>query len=307
MAVTAFNVVSTSGGIDHDGHSTLRAVWQCRTNDTLDQAWTVLTHAVANLPAYWTGMDNATNANCFIQSIGDASLQEEQGSRRVWLVPVTYSTKPAGGDGTSSRPLSPFTTPIVEPWRISGTFVRDEKATRTDKDGNLITTLGTLEPREVRIPSGFDTLHLEGATANISMSTRASAIWHVNSATIWGLQPRQLLMTGWSYDIRRHGTTGYVYHSLDFWISTEPGGFDESFHNLSFKKLNTAWALGLAEEEKLLPICDTAGMPVHEPHPIDENGDSCAPGDEPVITPEAIPEFDFTTLGFPDPLPGPFV
>lgn len=304
MAITSTQVTETHGGVDGDGHRTYTAEYRIISNDSSDCVETVITAVIAATPTTWV-FGNDSNANMFCASIGPAKLREKDASRRVWDCPVVYSTKPLGGDGSSSRPLSPFTSPTAEPWRISGSFVEGEKQTTLDRNGLPITTRGTEELKSFSVPYGHDTLHLEGASATISLSTRAQAVFRTNSQTIWGLQPRQLLLMNWRYDIKRHGTADYAYHVLDFLINYE--FWTEKWINASFKQYNTGWTAARPATEKLVPILDKTGMPVHEPFPIDNLGSPVVIGSPLINEDEVIPEFDFTTLGFPDPLPGPFV
>lgn len=310
MAVTSTKLVSTTGGIDGDGHINLTANWEVYTDSRTDNAYTILLAVIAASPATWNAggqHGSGTNANCGIQSIGQAQLANVDDTARKWTCPAVYSTKPLKGPDSSSRPLTPFTTPLAEPWRISGTFERTDKIVLVDQFGAPITLAGTLEIKAVTIPGGHDTLHMEGHTAFISIPDRAQAIFHCNASEMWGLEPRQLLMIGWAYEIVFHAGTAYVRHALDWSINYD--GWNESILNVSHKKKNPDYNPSTMTPDKfLLPYLDALDQPFTDPGgPLDQDGN---PVDNPDDCFEqerlVIHEFDFLSLGFPDPLPGPF-
>lgn len=310
MALTP-RIASTTSSIDSEGHVYLTINWEVQvTTDVTPgmDAWTVIQAVRAVSPAFFT-VGAVSAANAFIQGIGPATARDD-GDRQIWTCPVPYSTKPIGstnGSGAgASNPLSPFTTPMAEPWKISGSYIRGETLTYLDKDDAFITLLGTEEIKAVNVPGGNDTLHMEGYTATIDLGLRAEAIFKTNSALMWGLEPRQLLLVAWQYDIRRYAGGQCVYHVLDWEINY--GKWNDVFRNASFMKVNPTYNPTTDPiEKRLTSILGDDDLPIHEPHPIDEDGVPCDLASAPTITAEAIKEFDFLSLGFPATLPGPFV
>lgn len=308
MAVSSIKLVATSGSITADGHIDLTATYDVYTTDAdSDLAWTVLSAVDAYIPDYWVvGNDNLTVA--VPHQIGEAVLTDEH---KKWRVPVRYSTKPLpGGAGAGFGPKNPYgtggTTILDEPWRISGTYVGTTKATSTNRFGATIRLAGTEELKELEVPDGYDTLRLEGATADISLPSRAQAMFKCNSVTMWGLTPRQLFLAQWVYEERFYAGVPYIWNSLEFWIKyTE---WTERFWNASRKQINPDYvAATMSPEEFLIPILDAAGLPVTTPHRLDAAGVACEIADTYLNEQEVIDEFNFLTLGFPATLPGPFV
>lgn len=310
MAITP-RIVGTTGGIDSDGHLSLDIVYEVQVTTDITSttdAWTVLQAVYAVAPATYT-VGSSTASNAFAQKMGPANLREA-GDRQIWTCPVSYSTKPVGmtnsGGGGVTTLADIYTTPIAEPWKISGTYLRGDALTITDKDGNFITTLGTEEIKAIQIPSGYDTLHMEGYTATIDLQTRAQCIFHCNSVPMWGLIERQLLLVSWQYDIRRYAGGQCVYHSLDWEIKYAK--WNDSFRNVSFKKINPDYNPAVDPRSKrLVTVFGKDDLPITEPEPIDADGNPCELAAAPVVTVKAVPEFNFLAIGFPVTLPGPFV
>lgn len=294
--------------IDPDGHQNHVITYEVLVNDKAnDDAWVVV-QAVAAVLTTTYAHGTSTNANAFIQGIGPATQRDSPTDFQKWICPATWSTKPIGSSNgnTGSTPLDVYTSPINEPWKFSGSYLRGTRVLNIDRNGDLTFLAGTEEIKSGEIPFGNDTLHMEGHTATISLGTRAQAIFHCNETTIWGLTPRQLLLVAWNYDVVKYGNgLQAVHHSLDFEINYET--WTDRLRNASFMQVNAFWD----EEnddivERLIAIRGADGHPVAEPHPIDESGFACDLADAPINEWERIPEFDFTTL-FPTTLPGPFV
>lgn len=311
MALTVRIAATSADGIDSEGHITLTIHYEIQVSIPTagTDAYSVLAAVYAVAPvAYTVGSVDAPNALC--QRIGPVAVREAN-DRQIWTCPAVYSTKPLGSSNGSggSSPTNPYTTPLAEPWKISGSYVREDSVTTKDKDGDAIETSGTKELKAVTRPDGYDTIHLEGYTAYISLPDRRDCVYHCNEVAMWGLQPRELFLAAWQYDVRRYydgGMQQAVYHSLVFWV--KKGGWNEVFRNASLMKINPDYVAGTDPiAKRLLPILGADGTPVTEPHPIDSTGAPCEFASAPEITSEVIPEFNFLTLGFPVTLPGPFV
>lgn len=303
MAVTTINLVSTSGSISPDGHIDLTANYEVFTSSASDLAYVVLAAVDAYIPATWPDLAYAVP-----HRIGEATQVAEH---KKWNVPVLYSTRPLpGGVGAGFTIKNVYGTDskiiLDEPWRISGTYVGTTRGATKDIDGNPIVTLGTEELKVREVPDGYDTLRLEGASANISLPTRAQAVKKCNSATMWGLTPRQLFLENWAFEIRYYAGTAYIWNALDFWIKYDE--WTERFWNASKKKINPDWNPFLDEpEDRLTAILGYDKLPITEPQLIDATGAPCDPDDAVELAYEVIGEFNFLTLGLPPTLPGPFV
>lgn len=113
------------------------------------------------------------------------------------------------------------------------------------------------------------------------------------------------LLVHWNYGLQRHGNTQYVHHDLRVEINYE--GWNETFLDAGVYQFHP----GNGEGKKWAGINDQRDFGLKFTF-LDNNGlrlpdaDVMA-GNFKTITGEVIPQIDFHTLGFPDPLPGPFV
>lgn len=301
MAVTETKLALLTGSVDGDGHKNYQAIYHVYVSTSLDGPDTVINAVIAVAPATWTfGNDN--NLFLSVTGIGQAQLIDMPGTQRKWQVPVSYSTKPIPGTASHSWALDPFTSPTAEPWKVSGTFVRGQRFTYHDKNGNLITLQGTNELKGVEIPDGHDTVHLEGWTSGIDLPDRSDAVFHVNSLAMWGLSARTILLLNWTFQLFHRGSDEYVFNVFDFEIKRDI--WNEEYLNASYKKVNPNWATGEPLSKKLMSITDYGGQP--ELHPIDADGNECEFSAAPLNIAAVLQEFNFLTLGIPNPLPGPF-
>ena len=316
MTVLQVKPVSSVGGIGEDRHQQFIVTYWMQTDTANDGPWTIINAAGAPRwgDAYQFGNDY--NPYCFCRSVGNPQLIDEVNDRLNWHTPYNYTTKPpgggiggAGGGNTSSSLL--FQSPLDEPWRISGSYARGTKLVDRDNRG-IPLLLANFEIKTTEIPIGQDTLHLEGPTQLISMPLRRRSVFHVNSTEIWGFEPRQLLLVNWGFDVRYFGKEPYVYHAMDWEINYET--WDVKYMNASLKE----WTkVNIDGDKKLMPILDNAGMPVTKPWPLAVNIPGYAdgeklleihlPGSIKYDTRQVIAETDFHEIGFPDPLPGPFI
>lgn len=232
-----------------------------------------------------------------------------------WQVTVTWSSK-----STERAKTSPRLNPIDDPPVISGSFLGERVTAIRDKDGNPIVNAAA-EPYLDSPPTvlgNTDTLRISYHTAQIDLAQRAQYVGAVNQSTIWGLQPRQALLTRWDYSVKYAGDLEYIAHSFEFHIK-----FDET------PASNVCKGEGLADKPGWYTILPNRG---YSPYKIADDYNSKTlkrdGEDNPVTTPVSLlcngtentdpateywnvfaveKERDFTAIpGMPNPLPGPF-
>lgn len=310
MSATSVTTLRSVGGIDDEGHQDYTVDYHVKTNSVNDGPYVAInaTGVARWGDAYSYGSES--NAYAFCRRLR-ADYAKYPDDRLNWIVQAYYTTKPYGGySGSRGGELTStglFQSPLDEPWKISGSYVRLTRVTDRDRNGDAITN-SAHEPKVAEVPYGHDTLRLEGPSATLSLSTRAQAMFAVNSATIWGLTARQLMMTSWTYDIRYYGTQAYVHNSLEFEINY--AGWNEVFVDAGFREY-----VGkdiVTNKPIYRQILSSNGVPVTSPVLLGGDGliisdDDVTAGSYYTITKQVIGEFDFTTLGFPSVLPGPFV
>jgi len=235
MSVTEVRpFANTHGGVDAEGTHTYTNVYIVLTDDKDDGADTARgAGAVAlGLPDYndsWAwGNDSNSNALAKTRSADIASLDETSPYYRKWKVTIGYTTAgqsrdPAGGGGSGSGSEEGIQDPLLEPWKLSGSYIQTTRRTSVDKNGANVTNSAD-EPILFDVPSGYDSLIMNGNTATISLTTRAANVTKSNSTAMWGLAVRQVYLNQWSWDIAYRGTTPYFVNRLEWWIARPISG-----------------------------------------------------------------------------------
>lgn len=294
--------LSTEETIDSEGHQTYTSRYRVQSDDPYENPISV--REAIGIPDYGDeyGWGGVYNLDAFCNNKHTAFWKEED-SHLFWIVTTTHSTKPSnrsrsGGSGGGGIQ----TNPLLETWKISGSYVQGTRLESKHTDGRPIIN-SAKEKKEIEVPDGYDTLNLEGPSPTISLSTRAQAVFHCNSTAIWGLSPRMLLLPQWQYEILHHGPLEYVYHRLTFWIKYTL--WDDDFLDVGTRELVDATIADVSKRYKPITFRGT-----HDSHLLNGAGrlvDLTILPDGFTMPCKAIKEFDFTALGFPDPLPGPFV
>lgn len=296
MSVSSVTQVSVVASEDIDGNSTYVVTYRVIVTAATDGPRTCFASGL--LPGYGSTYSFGSDSNlwAFYRYYSNFRWEDDK-HRLAWLVDITFDTKP-----TTTKPQSPWQNPLDEPWKVSGSFTDLQLEVDRDRNGNKICNSSD-EPKTRVIPYGHDTVHLEGYSATISLSQRAQAVKHVNSAAIWGLAARKVLLRTWSYQIVYNNSDPFVKHVMDFEINYD--GWNENF-------------IDAGTRTKLV----VGGTPYYTPitnKDIKERGEVYLDGSGQILntttTPagytlsfEAIDEFDFLTIpSFPNPLPGPFV
>ena len=291
--------------IDGEGWKTYTATYDVTCTDPYELPDDV--SFAAGVPSwgdYFTwGSGGNYNAFCNGKHIARDS---KDASNLQWVVTCTFTNKP--GARRSRNAGNVPTSPLDEPWKVGGSFVSGTRVTNIDKDGLPIITSG-LEPKYFDVPDGYDTLSLEGSSLIMPLTTRAQAVLHANSATIWGLTARQVFLSQWQWQELFHGSASYFTHRLEFWLKY--AGWNEVWLNEGTQE----YVSGNPAGKRIVPIIATNDAAGRQTRYLNSSGrilpESSIPSGVITNTSKVIAEFDFTTLtgliGLPNPLPGNFV
>lgn len=302
--VGSATVISTREGIDAEGHQQYTTVYKVES-DTRTESPIAVRQAPGMLGwgSYYE-LHGESNPDAWCSGIS-TDRDQADATGKFWLVTVTHSTKPSSRQKNAAGTGGLQTSPLSEPWKIGGSYATGTRVVQRNKDGDQLIN-SAFEPISYEIPDGYDTLTLSGPSATISLLSRAQAVNRVNSAAIWGLSTRMLFLSQWQYEILHHGSLAYVQNSLLFWIKYTL--WNEKSYEMGTREYISTNASG----KKFMPIIAPNDSGYGGKYYLDASGRKLSDAD--VVAQnfveredEVIPEFDFTSLGFPDPLPGPFV
>lgn len=109
--------------------------------------------------------------------------------------------------------------PLLEPQKISGSFVDGKKKVTKDRNGDPIQTT-SFEPVHVEVPETLPTVRIEQNVLNLQLDVFSPMIQTVNNATLWGLAARKIRLAGASWERKFYGVcTVYYTRVFDFEVN----------------------------------------------------------------------------------------
>jgi hypothetical protein len=132
--------------------------------------------------------------------------------------------------------------PLLEPDRVSGTFVKfTEEATR-DRNGDPImsSSFEMFRGPAVEFDNSRATVHIEQNRATLELATFSYMIDTVNSSPLWGLAARKVKLSNVAWERKVYGQCCFYYtRSLDFDVCNKPNdSFDRDLLDEGNKVLN---------------------------------------------------------------------
>lgn len=300
MTAAAATRIKSSISWDPEQHRQYTSIWQVITDDNDDGPWTVI--QAAGIPAYRSSYSfgNDTDPWAWCHSIS-AELVENAATGRKWYVTTVHSTKPA----TRCADVR-IENPLDEPLRVSGSFVQFTRAaTKDNEDHAIVNTVDEPFVPPVEVDDSRKVLVLEKNTPTIDISQWTDYSDTVNSTGIWGLPVRTVKLNQWRFTVEYQGTCSpYISNSWEFHINLQT--WDFSILNAGFRYLPAG-----ASAPDYKTIADYTDNQRHQPTPlssasaiVDLQGN---PGAVHYRDFRIYREKNFTLLGLPSTLPGPFV
>lgn len=291
---------------DEEGHRYYDLISRVATNSVDDGPYMVM--MAAGLPAVgapWSfGGDFDPWAYCWPTMEVTPIVEDEP--NKWWLVQQRFSTKPH-----SRCQDVQIENPLMEPPRLSGSFVKRTKLVRSDRF-SLVIHSSSLEPiqgieKDVSSPS----VTVEINQATFVLADLCPIIDTLNDAELWGFDPRCVKLSNLTWSRNVYGVCGY-YYTLRFDFDIKEDGWDETkVLDRGFKKFDTRRHpnVGTGDPERRNPanfvlIRDKNGEKVTEPLLLDGFGNVLTDIDNPVYIPkvELYDETNFLEFGIPSTL-----
>lgn len=298
MVAAAAQPLRSTIAIDDQFHRTYTSYYQVITDDVNDGPITAV--EASGIPAYRSSYSFGNDADVWAFCNGaTADLENVRDTAKKWLVTVTHTTRPSFRCGDTR-----IENPLDEPLRIYGSFMQFTRPADTDRNGDaIVNTVDEPFVPAVERDDSRDSLIIERNSTSISLSTRTSFRDAVNSNVQWGLPVRTIKLQQWTWAIQYWGTcNAYIAERFEFHINEDT--WDFSIYNQGTRHLSVAGPPRQFAQNK-----DNRDQPDTLPRPLDANGNLLdLTTDAPYYAEFRVyNEMDFSTLGFPDPLPGPFV
>jgi hypothetical protein len=294
---------------DEEGHRTYTVVHQVRASTSDGPGTVMVTPGLPLVGSFWNFFNDFDPwAFCYPTMTVTPRISNGEANTH-WDVKQIFSTKPLFRCQDQS-----IEDPLLEPDKVSGSFVNYLKEANQDKDGNLFMS-SSHEPI-IGPQAEFDdhraTVTIEQNRSVLGLSTFTNLINKVNDASLWGLAARKIKLSNVSWSRKLFGLCDFYYtRNLQFDIQFDT--FDRVVLDEGTMVLSRDWnaATGVWDD---LDVAGVAPVVTNLTHFIKAKD----PGGEPVNvvldgagraalteaaagqgTLDYYPEGDFLTLGIP--------
>lgn len=139
-----------------------------------------------------------------------------------------------------------FEDPLMEPPKVSGSFVKFMREATIDKDDKPIRTSSheLFRGPQIEFPYSNPTVHIEMNVGSLDLHIVSGMMNRVNGTPMWGLNTRMVLLANASWERHLFGRCNFYYTwSLDF--DVDFGTFDRYLLDEGDKVLNGKWVDGV--------------------------------------------------------------
>ena len=233
-----------TGSRDREGHRTYKIKWLIES-DTTDGPANVLQTAGLPLPGSYWQFSNDIDLWAFCQPDAEVEAHQPQEGdpTRYWSVTQTFTTKPPDFQRQRCNDVT-IEDPLLEPAKVSGTFVQQKVEGVYDRFGRPImsSSFEQLRGPQNEWNDGNQTVRIEQnvATQTQAVTLPANMMNTVNVAALWGMPRRCLLLVNRSFEKLYYGTCfGYYKRTLEFEVNA--GTFDRNLLDEGTKALRGHW------------------------------------------------------------------
>lgn len=235
MASTIDGPISWGVTVDDKGDRDYLIRHQVRALTT-DGPYTILnTPGLPVVGAVWN-FDGDLDPWAFCWPTKKVTMVTNKEPNRFWTVESLFSTRPRGDcrEGVDN--------PLLLPQRISGSFVKYVREVTQDRFGKTIrnSSFELLRGPIVEFDHNRPTVQVEQNVSTLDLATCAEMMDHVNEVAMWGLEPRQVKLSQFSWSSNIFGTCNeYFTRFFEFDINFE--GFDRKALDEGTKVLRGHW------------------------------------------------------------------
>ena len=265
---------------DAEGHRTYTICWKLTTDSKDDGPLTVL--ACPSLPypgQFWYfGNDADPYAFCLPPcSVKKNPSVKEDNPFMDWIVEQTFSTKPVGSS-QQRDPNTPVEDPLLEPQKVSGSFVQYTEEGTQDRFGSPIVNSAW---ERIRGPqneweANRNSIEIEQNVPDLQLAL-VTAIGNspLNNAPLWGCPARSIKLSRFSWE-RKFFSNSYVYYTrklgFDVRVKTDPqtgrtvGDWDRDITDEGTKVLSGHWDKVSSSATFGQWVLDTVGGATPDPY-----------------------------------------
>lgn len=225
--------------VDDDGYREYRVVHIVRMSSVHDGPYLALLTPGLPTPGSVWAFGNDLDAYAYCKpSRGITIHQEKEGDpNRFYRIESTFTTKPMSLCQDQS-----VDDPLLMPVKKSGTFLSKPKEFTHDRWGNplLYSSHERIQGPAVEFDNARATVDMEVNVANLQLSLLASAMNHVNTATLWGMASRTIKLSSIGWEEKFYGAC-YIYYTWKLGFEVDAAGFDHDEADQGTKVINGYW------------------------------------------------------------------
>lgn len=228
-----------SGNRDSFGQRDYKITFLIKSDFTDGPANVMETPGLPLPGSYWY-IDGDVDSWAWCRWDADVKIHQEKvgDKNQYWTVELLFSTKPPGGPCRDQH----ITNPLLEPQRISGSFVKYTEEAVTDRFGRFLMTSSWEQFRgpHVEFDRNRPQVRIEQNVADLQLPLISALTDCVNDSPLWGLPPRCVKLSSSSWERKYYGLC-YCYYTrvLEFDINFET--FDRILVDEGNKVLNGHW------------------------------------------------------------------
>lgn len=221
-----------------EGHRIYKIKFKVLADKLSGPASILVAEGLPQVGSYWL-FDDDVDVWAFCSPECTITPKVTEGPNTVWTVEQTFTTAVPANKRCQDTTIN---SPLDEPMKISGSFVKYTKAGIYDKDGNIMASSSHELFRGAQAEFDFNrpTVRIEQNVLNLGLNSFASMVDGVNSSPMWGLPARCIKLSNVSWSRLVYGSCTY-YYSRTFDFDIDYNTFDREVVDEGTKVLNGKW------------------------------------------------------------------
>jgi len=229
-----------SGVRDDEGHRTWSITFLVK-GSRLDGPANALNTPGLPLPGTLWAFDNDTDFYAWCRPNATVTPLLDNEPNNYFEVEMEFSTKPPERNKQRCNDVQ-IEDPILEPPKISGSFTRYTEEATHDVNGRPVVNSAFEQMRgpHVEFDKSRPAVKIEQNLINMQYTVCASMMDCVNDRTLWGLPPRTIKLSQFSWDRKYHGFC-YKYYTRTLEFEVNYNTWDRSLLDEGTKVLKGEW------------------------------------------------------------------
>ncbi len=208
--------------IDDQGFRDYKADWKVRSNDVLDGP-SVISFA-SGLPVIGSPWEFGNDVDdwCFCRPQCEIKPIINEERQLDWMVSQTFSNRPMARCQDVQ-----IDNPLLEPFRIGGSFVTSTVEATHNYDGSAIRTSSweVVRGSAVEKDTSLPTVNIGYNISDNPLAVFASMMHCLNDAPLWGLAPRCVKLSNCVWSRATYGVCTF-YYIIDYEFQVDYNTFD---------------------------------------------------------------------------------